>query len=158
MRKLTLFFFLACVALYACKNDNAAAQNAAAGGGENAGRIFNPVRADGSIDSSKLAIFSFETDSYDFGTVKEGEIVLYKFKFTNIGRGPLVIYDSRSSCGCTIPEAPENAIDAGGTGEITVKFNSEGRLGPQRKLIFINANTYPAETRLLVQGVVEKPN
>jgi Protein of unknown function (DUF1573) len=156
MQKPTVLFLLALAGLYACKNDNAATQNAATGGGENAGKIFNPVRADGSIDSTKLAILSFAEASYDFGTVKEGEIVVHKFKFTNIGRGPLVIYDTRSSCGCTIPEAPENAISPGDSGEITIKFNSEGRPGAQRKLVFINANTYPAETRLVVHGVVEK--
>ena len=95
---------------------------------------------------------------YDFGTVKEGEKVMFDYRFKNTGTHPLVIASAVASCGCTVPEKPEEPVKPGETGIIKVVFNSEGRKGPANKTIRVVSNAYPAFPVLLLKGVVNGTN
>lgn len=98
---------------------------------------------------------SFDEMSYDFGTVKDGEIVKHTFKFKNTGDKTLVLINVTGSCGCTVPEEwPEYPIEPGGTGEIKVEFNSSGRVGEVRKNVRVEANTNPTMSILTITGKV----
>jgi hypothetical protein len=100
---------------------------------------------------------SFEDMEFDFGTVKEGEIVKKTFKFKNTGDKSLILINVKGSCGCTVPEEwPKNPIEPGGTGEIKVEFNSQDRVGNVRKNVRVEANTNPSMTILTLTGVVEE--
>lgn len=103
----------------------------------------------------------FETSTYDFGTVDEGEKVQYSYKFKNTGSEPLVISNAKGSCGCTVPNWPREPIAPGGTGEILVEFDSKGKgkEGGQKqtKRVTVTANTEPANTFLTITGTVVKP-
>ncbi|MBS1763197.1 MAG: DUF1573 domain-containing protein [Bacteroidetes bacterium] len=91
---------------------------------------------------------------YDFGTIKEGDIVEFSFKFKNTGKYPLIITNTSASCGCTVPEKPEEPIQPGNDGEIKVKFNSSRREGNMNKHVVVTSNaTFP---QLLLKGTVEK--
>lgn len=138
----------------ACKSDGSG--NAQKEKGPNASVIDNPISADQPLDSTKLARIKFDSDDFDFGDVTEGTLVKHSFKFTNTGAVPLLITNCRSSCGCTVPNWPEDPIPPGGTGEINATFNTEGRPGPQRKLIYIDANTFPGDVKILLKGIVDK--
>ena len=122
--------------------------------GQIASIIRNPVTADGEIDSINVARMKFEEVEYDFGEVAEGEVVTKTFSFTNTGRVPLVISGAKSSCGCTVPTWPEEAIPPGEGGEIEVRFNTAGKKNNQRKPVKITANTYPSETVIYISGFV----
>ena len=104
------------------------------------------------------AAFKWEKPSFNFGTIKEGDIIEHTFKFTNVGTEPLLIKKASASCGCTVPQYTKEAILPGGKGEIKVKFNSKGKSGQQSPVITIVANTTPKQTRLSLRGVVEKKN
>lgn len=121
----------------------------------NADIIRNPVSADGSMDTVNVAKLRFETEKYDFGKVKEGDIVYYVFDFENIGKVPLLIRDVRSTCGCTVPKWPETPVAPGEKGSISVKFDTTNKFSEQSKPIIITANTYPATTRVYLYGYVE---
>lgn len=110
-----------------------------------------------SIEETKgpAAKFEFEQDEFDFGTVKEGEVVTHVFKFKNVGEAPLVIQNASATCGCTVPDYSRKPIPVGETGEVQVKFNSQGRVGTQSKNVTITANTKPATTTVKIRGVVE---
>ncbi len=96
--------------------------------------------------------------SYDFGKTTDGEIVQFSYRFKNIGSKPLIITNAAASCGCTVPEKPEQPIQPGETGFIKVKFNSEGRVGKAHKTINVTSNALPAFPELLLTGeVVAKP-
>ncbi len=105
-------------------------------------------------DATEFPVMTFEQTEYDFGSVKEGDIVDYTFKFTNTGNFPLIINKATATCGCTVPEWPKEPIAVGEKGEIKVKFNSKNRRNLQTKYVNINANTKPEVTRLKITGNV----
>ncbi|RKR84766.1 uncharacterized protein DUF1573 [Mucilaginibacter gracilis] len=100
-------------------------------------------------------VITFESDSYDFGKIKEGDKVSHNFKFTNSGKSPLIISSAVASCGCTTPEWPKEPVKPGDSGVIKVTFNSAGKGGLQDKLITITANTIPAQNLAHLKGEVE---
>ena len=117
--------------------------------------VNNPATASGKPAEGKLPKFEFETTEYNFGTVTEGQIVKYTFKFKNTGDADLLITDARGSCGCTVPTYPEKAIPPGGSGEINVQFDSNKRSGDQNKTVTLTANTSPTEFVLSLKGFVK---
>jgi hypothetical protein len=107
-------------------------------------------------DSIPVSAITFDTNTYNFGTIKEGEVAEHVFKFRNTGKAPLVVRDARASCGCTIPQWSKDAIPVGGEGKIEVKFNSSGKGGKINKQVTVYANTNPAESLLFITGEVIK--
>lgn len=77
----------------------------------------------------------------DLGTVKEGPEVEIAYKFKNTGDHPLIISDVRASCGCTIPEKPQEPFEPGAVGTIRAKFTTKGHVGGNEKTITVTANT-----------------
>ena len=119
-----------------------------------------PVEANcnAEVDTVNPPEFSFPKEHYDFGTIKEGKQIEYDFKFTNTGKSPLLICKAYGSCGCTVPEFPEEPIMPGQTSKIHVVFNS-ARKGDQKiyKTVTIIANTYPEDATVIsVGGFVKK--
>ena len=117
---------------------------------------YNPMRPDGTIDSSYLPILKWDEVVYDFGTIHQGEIVEKKYTFKNIGTAPLLILNATSTCGCTIPDWPKNHILPDSSGTVLVKFNSTNKEGPQNKEVTIFANTIPNQSKINIKGNVEK--
>ena len=91
---------------------------------------------------------------YDFGKVKDGERVTYSYRFRNTGNKPLVISSATASCGCTVPEKPEEPVKPGEIGFLKVVFNSEGRVGPTHKEVTVISNAYPEFPVLQLKGEV----
>lgn len=100
------------------------------------------------------AIIEFDTKDYDFGTVKEGDVVDGTFKIANKGKIDLIITDAKASCGCTVPEWPKEAIKPGDSAEIKFSFNSKGRTGKQSKTITLQTNTANVTETLRIGGTV----
>ena len=86
--------------------------------------------------------------------MEEGKVVKKTFAFTNTGNVPLVISDSRSTCGCTVTDYPKTPIAPGESSKIKVNFNTIKKRNRQKKIVTITANTYPAETKVFVEGFV----
>lgn len=83
---------------------------------------------------------SFQETNFDFGTIQEGEVVTHSFKFRNTGASPLLIANTIASCGCTTPSFSKDPVLPGGEGEITVRFDSKGRKGMNRKNVIVVSN------------------
>ena len=101
-----------------------------------------------------IATVAFAETTHEFGTINEGDVVEHTFVFTNTGSTPLIIQDAKASCGCTVPKKPEQPVAPGETGEIQVRFNSQGKPGVQNKTVTVTANTQPATTRLFIKADV----
>jgi len=91
---------------------------------------------------------------YDFGKVTDGEKVEYNYRFKNIGKNPLIVTNVSASCGCTVPQKPEQPIKPGETGFIKVVFNSQGRVGEAHKEVTVISNAYPGFPILQLKGEV----
>lgn len=125
----------------------------------NVDAVRNPVTAAVPDDTVNVAKMAFTEEVFNYGTVNEGETVEHTFTFTNTGKVPLTIQSAKSTCGCTVPDYPKEPIAPGAGGEISVRFNSKGKSGRQRKPINIVANTWPAKTVVFIDGEVKKdPN
>lgn len=120
--------------------------------------IENPnvvaAASEGATDAN-APVITFEETEYDFGTIKQGEVVDHTFRFTNTGKSPLIIESATASCGCTVPQPPTEPIAPGETGEIDVKFNSAGKMGQQYPTVTIRANTQPNIVKVSMKGNVE---
>ncbi|HOW32270.1 MAG TPA: DUF1573 domain-containing protein [Bacteroidales bacterium] len=116
--------------------------------------IMNPNTASGKTDPDALPVITFDKDFHDFGKLTSGEKVTYAFKFTNTGKGLLLISKVSTSCGCTVSEYPKEPIKPGQGGTIDVSFDSEGRMGLQNKTITVFSNTQPPTNLLRIQASV----
>jgi|SRR5450631_4867712 len=92
--------------------------------------------------------------AYNFGNVTDGDKVEYSYRFRNTGKNPLIVSSAVASCGCTVPEKPEEPIKPGETGFLKVVFNSKGRVGPVHKTITVTSNAYPKFPELELTGQV----
>jgi hypothetical protein len=100
------------------------------------------------------AAMTFAKKEHDFGTINEGDIVETIFTFKNTGKTELIITKAVGSCGCTIPEWPQEPISVGGSGEIKVKFNSNGKPNNQRKTITLTTNTAQGKEVVVIKAQV----
>lgn len=88
------------------------------------------------------AIITWEKANYDFGEIFQGDKVEHTFRFTNAGDQDLLITNVQVSCGCTTPKGwPRDPVPPGEGGELTVAFNSAGKMGKQNKVITITSNS-----------------
>jgi len=146
----TAFIFLFALSMFsACNNDT----------GEISGDIVkNPITASGEGDLNDLPKFEFRQILHDFGTVIEGEKVIYSFVFKNTGGSDLIISNVSASCGCTATRYTKEPIPPGEEGMITVTFDSQKRRGFQNKAVTVSANTQPNKTVLRIKAKVMSPN
>lgn len=82
----------------------------------------------------------FDSKSFDFDTINEGQVIEHVFTFKNTGTSDLIIRKTRSSCGCTAVTSTNEAIKPGGTGTIKAIFNSTHKRNRQIKTITIITN------------------
>lgn len=90
-------------------------------------------------------IITFEKKTHDFGDIFQGDKVEETFKFANTGTEPLIITNVQVTCGCTVPKWPRDPIMPGGKSEITVAFNSAGKMGKQNKTVTVVSNASNAD-------------
>ena len=109
-------------------------------------------RIDKAYDSAEI---EFEFDSYDFGEVKDGKIVEVDFNFTNSGKSDLIIFDASASCGCTVPEYPQNVnIKPGQSDKLKVRFDTANKPGKQIKSVTLTTNTNSGKKIIRISGFV----
>lgn len=159
--KLFSTLLLACFFLFSCSNnskkntsDEETASDIKVVQSENSAPQQD-VNSQDTSSTSKFANISFEEESFDFGQINEGDIVEHLFKFTNTGEVPLLITDTRVTCGCTTPNYTQEPILPGEQGEIMVKFNSTGKQGQQNKMIVVVANVPDGQSIIGIRTFVK---
>lgn len=91
-------------------------------------------------------VITFDKKTHDFGDIYQGDKVEHTFYFTNTGNEPLIITNVSVTCGCTTPKGwPRDPIPPGGKGEVTVAFNSTGKMGRQNKPVTVVSNAVNPE-------------
>jgi len=100
----------------------------------------------------------FTEPSATLGIITEGSQVEHTFHFANTGQAPLLITDVSTSCGCTLAESwTRSPLSPGEKGTIKVRFDSRGRVGSNRKEIFVVTNAIPSTTTLTLEAEVIGP-
>lgn len=141
---------LATMLAVACNNQN---QSQGSGGSANAADS-SAVQAEGE-ESGPKGVIEFSSSEYNFGTVKEGEVVEHIFKFKNTGDAPVILSQVSASCGCTTPDYTKDPVLPGKEGEIKVSFNSQGQVGNQQKIVTVGSNAAVPVTTIQIKGIVE---
>jgi len=78
--------------------------------------------------------------TYDFGSITQGDVVVHDFVVKNTGDQKVVIEKVKASCGCTAVAPEKNELEPGDSTSIKVSFNSHGRMGVQKKYVYVYSN------------------
>ena len=155
-----LFFYIFILSFFSSCNNNQKKDNGLEevrldGKTSNADIVRMPITADTPLDTNNIAKITLEETDFNFGSVNEGDVVKHTFKLKNVGNQPLLITDIRTTCGCTVPTWNKSPIAANANDQVEVKFDTKGKANEQVKKITIIANTFPAETELILRGMVQ---
>ncbi|MCY4418679.1 MAG: DUF1573 domain-containing protein [Cytophagales bacterium] len=101
------------------------------------------------------AYIDLEETVFDFGTIQTGDIIKHDFPFKNTGNEALILFKISTTCGCTAPEWPRDPIPPGETGEISIRFDSKGKIGSQNKIVTVLSNALNESVILSLRGVVK---
>lgn len=105
------------------------------------------------LGSTSAAEISFETIVYDYGNIAKESDGKCSFSFINTGKEPLVLSNAKASCGCTVPSWPKDPIMPGGSGVISVVYDTK-KTGPFNKTITIMSNANNSSVVLTIKGNV----
>lgn len=115
-------------------------------------QIIEQVQID---TAGKIAKIVFDSSSYHFGVLKQGEVIHREIQFTNLGTGDLLI-ELMSACECTTLDWSRLPVKPGKKSSIKIAYNSKDKEGPQIVDIDITANTQPISTFTKFYLLVEK--
>ncbi|HVZ26956.1 MAG TPA: DUF1573 domain-containing protein [Sediminibacterium sp.] len=144
--KNVLSIFVAALAFLACNNADQKTP------------LPGAVNTEALKDSANFTSIQWiDSTDRDLGKVTEGEQVEVTYRFKNTGTKPLIISRVSASCGCTVPETPQEPFAPGAEGVIKAKFNSSGRVGTNHKEVYVMANTKPSTLNQLEFSIQVEP-
>lgn len=108
------------------------------------------VAQDSGSETASGPKITFTESSHNFGDIKQGDKVEHTFTFKNSGTEPLILSNVLTTCGCTATNWPRDPIAPGKGGEITVRFNSAGKIGKQNKVVTVVSNASNAQERVSI--------
>ncbi len=106
------------------------------------------------MEKKSGALMTPDESKFEFGTVKQGDVVEHTFTFKNTGTEPLVVTNVGVSCGCTTPEYTKDPVLPGKSGKITARFNTAGKMGQQNKVLTVSSNNSAGNVELSLTGTV----
>ena len=78
--------------------------------------------------------------SWDFGQVKEGEVLKHNFVLKNESKKILNIKDVNTSCGCTVSKVEKKTLLPGESTLIEVEFNTKGYSGSTQQFVYVHTD------------------
>ena len=100
-------------------------------------------------------VAKFNTETHSFGKIKQNVPVTYYFEIRNISNKPIVVENASASCGCTVPEKPEQPIAPGQVGKLKVVYNA-AVVGPINKDVYVKFAGIDQQKVLHITGEVVK--
>lgn len=91
---------------------------------------------------SRDASSSRKDDPYffDFGKVKEGDILKHRFYLKNDTKQPIEIKQVNTSCSCTISKVDEKLVRPGRKVPIEIQFNTKGYPGERTRYLYVHTD------------------
>jgi hypothetical protein len=102
--------------------------------------------------------FDCVSDHHDFGTIGLGEkgVKEHRFVLINNSSKPVNVRFVRSSCGCTVADAPSEPVQPGRSAEVVVRVDWSSRVGPHAETVQLATDDIARPTLLLtVTGKVQ---
>ncbi len=96
-----------------------------------------PVTLENNTDTGKTE----DKYSWDFGVVKQGQVIQHDFIIKNESTRELNIKDVNTSCGCTVSKAKNKTLKPQESTLIEVKFNSKGYSGKVKQYVYVNTDS-----------------
>ena len=90
-----------------------------------------------------------------FGTRASGGFIEGSFVLHNTGTAPLIIQDVQTSCDCTMPKFRRRPLAAGASQPLTIRFDTAGRHGQQRKTLIVVSNSDNGPVVLNFSGILQ---
>jgi len=81
------------------------------------------------------------SDSWDFGRVKEGEVLKHSFLLKNTSKKVLRIDSLDTSCGCTGSRIEKKLLSPSESTVIEVSFNTKGYSGPVKQYVYAHTDS-----------------
>ncbi len=101
-------------------------------------------------------VMNVNTETHNFGKIKQAVPVTYTFELTNKSDKALVVENTSGSCGCTTPEKIEEPIMPGKTVKLKVNFNAAA-VGPINKDVYIKLAGIDERKTVHITGEVLTP-
>ncbi len=86
---------------------------------------------------------------YNFGQVKEGNVVSHTFQLVNKGQAELEVKDIKTSCGCTAAMLSGSKIRPGESATLKIDLDTKNRVGKMSRTITIVSNDVEQENKVL---------
>ena len=153
MIKQILMFCAALAVLSSCGNNANSSDSTTAAANATEQNVEAPAAVAEEATQAK-GVIEYTDAVFDFGTIKDGDIVDHVFAFKNTGTEPVILTQVAASCGCTTPDYTKTPILPGESGEIKVSYNSAGQVGVQQKIVTVNSNAENAVTTVQLKGTV----
>lgn len=102
------------------------------------------------------AELSMGAGTYDFGKVKQGEVLKHDFVINNTGNAPMDIVGVEAVCSCTKITIDKEQILPGESGVVSITIDTKQLEGKQVKSATIFANSFPKIKRLVLTTEVFK--
>ncbi|HEY9755083.1 MAG TPA: DUF1573 domain-containing protein [Oculatellaceae cyanobacterium] len=77
---------------------------------------------------------------FNFGNVEEGIDLEHTFKITNTGNAPLMLYDAKSTCGCTVAKMSNKRLQSGESSELTIVVDTAMKQNKVEKTVNLLSN------------------
>lgn len=115
------------------------------------------VSTTGIYAQKKVAdVAKLDTETYDFGKIKQNNPTTATFTVTNVSKEPLIIEQATPTCGCTIGDYTKAPILPGQTGTIKATYNAAA-LGAIHKSITVKFAGVDEIKSLNLAGEVLEP-
>ena len=98
-------------------------------------------------------LIKVNAEKHDFGKIVQGTPVTYTFEIKNVSDKPVVVENASASCGCTVPEKPEQPIAPGATAKLKVVYNAAA-VGPIAKDVYVKFAGIDQQKVLHITGEV----
>ena len=160
MKKLMLVAGFAALSLMACNKKEDASSRIQNGASTTTETTTASTATDGVTETATSTTtqtgfpkIAFNETIHDFGDVKKGSKNEVEFEIKNEGTVDLVIIDAKASCGCTVPEKPQEPIKPGSSAKMKVVFSANSA-GLQSKNVTLTTNTEAGSEVLTVKANV----
>ena len=110
---------------------------------------YNP-----SVQPSGITRIEADKTEFDLGSLKEGDSRKICVTIRNIGKLPLIIHDTRTSCGCVQINYIKRPVASGNTTEINLTYHAD-KTGPINKTVSIYGNIDSSPLIVHLKGEVK---